>query len=84
MSSLSCCSGVEKDRDVSEDMDIKTDPIDLRNHHHTLTLQNLKRGTSAPVKGMHPSHFKHGLRTYKHCIVCEGYMKSQTANPTGV
>ena len=25
---------------------------------------------------MHPSHFKHGLRTSKHCLVCEGILKS--------
>ena len=35
----------------------------------------MKRGSSAVTKGMHPSHFKHGFRTFKHCIVCEGYMK---------
>ena len=34
------------------------------------------RCSSAPTKGLHPSHYKHGLRTYKHCIVCEGIIKA--------
>lgn len=38
------------------------------------------RGSSAPTKGMHPCHFKHGLRTSKHCLVCEGILKPNPFN----
>jgi len=43
------------------------------NESETSNLQ--VRGSSAPTKGMHPCHFKHGLRTSKHCLVCEGILK---------
>jgi hypothetical protein len=32
---------------------------------------NNKRSISNPLKQI-PSHFNHGARNYKHCIVCEG------------
>lgn len=51
------------------------DREDSRLHHRQTTIaqhMHLSRGASAPTKGHHPSHFKHGERPHKLCIVCEG------------
>ena len=50
------------------------------NDDRASVLSQHVRGSSAPTKGMHPCHFKHGLRTSKHCLVCEGILTPKPIN----